>query len=198
MKKLEIILIVLLLLGISFVFLHYPGGVIISTFAAVVLSVIYAYLGFAFFNGIKLRKIGKKISYSGLNKSMIINSIIIGIGFSVVILGLLFQLMDWPGSDIFFIIGFSFSVLGCILIFLVYKSSIFPIKRIALPRFLLFVLLAILLTHFNWEKRLEMNYKDHPDYIEAVKASHKDPQNRELRDKVDEERRKMNGEELGD
>jgi hypothetical protein len=196
MKKAEIALVIILIVGITFIFLHYPGGAMLSIITFLSLSGLYAYFGFAFFNGIRFRNITKKESYKNLNKFMIATSILTGIGFAILINGILFKLLNWTGANLMLIAGLATSLTGFLFGLYFYKSSAFPFKSSVLKRIILYTLLGLFLFYFDKNKRLEMTYKDHPAYIEAVKRSWEEPENKELKAKADLERRKMNGEEI--
>lgn len=76
------------------------GSGLILTIAALTLSGIYFFFGFAIFTGIGFRGIIKNESYKHLKPYDIIISVFAGMAFQSVVMGLLFQLQYWPGAGI--------------------------------------------------------------------------------------------------
>lgn len=192
MKKTEIIIGAIAILALVLNLLMVPLTGVLTVVSLSLLSVFYMYFSFAFFNGIRLRHIFKKSAYEGITTMRILGSILMGFALSVTTMGILFKFQDWPLSHINLIIG----LLGLTIALIVgaikysrtkseYYTTLF--KRIAVVGGLAVVLLLI-----PKETFLELRYRSHPEYIDAVKNSIADPENEGLWDKVDEEHRKMN------
>lgn len=156
-----------------------------------VLSSMYFYFSFAMFNGIRLRDIFKKSSYKGISSMRVIGAVFSGLNLSVIVLALLFKIMMWPGSSVMIITG----VLGLTIILLIaivkyrkrklnYYSNI--LKRVV--PYLAIVAVLFLLPRYAI---LEFKYSGYNDYIEAIKAADKDPNNKALEQKIKEEEDKM-------
>jgi len=64
MKKFELIVGLIAILGAFLKILHIPGGFYIALLAFTTLSMFYYVFGFALFNGIRLRDILKKAAYA--------------------------------------------------------------------------------------------------------------------------------------
>src|SRR5690606_31171587 len=73
---------------------------IVITFAALALSLLYFFFGFAVFTGIGFRKIFKKDSYPGLKPWDIVISVITGFTFQLLVAVLLFNIQYWPGARV--------------------------------------------------------------------------------------------------
>lgn len=194
----EIALTIALITSSVLSFIGVVGTSAIFIIVAGILSSIYFYFSFAMFNNIRLKDIFKKSSYKGVKSLRVIGAIAVGMQLSIVILALLFKLMRWPGTiamatmgglglGIIFIIsllkyvknksGFYVNILKRVVPYLAVVAGIFFIPQHAI---------------------LEYKYKDNPEYINAVKAADKDPENKELQRKVVEERKKLDLEELDD
>ncbi|MBK8808557.1 MAG: hypothetical protein IPO21_18750 [Bacteroidales bacterium] len=87
MKKLEIILSILFLIGFIMKTLMLPGGSIIVISTSLILSFVY-FLSFAFFNDIELKNIFKKDAYAHTTVKRIIGSEILGYGLAVTVMGI--------------------------------------------------------------------------------------------------------------
>ncbi len=100
MKKLEIVLGSLAIIGVLMNFFEIAGGFIISIMSISFLSMFYYILSFALLNDIKFLKIFDKESYKGVGVIDIIMAILTGIGLSGLILGILFKLQSYPGASL--------------------------------------------------------------------------------------------------
>ncbi|WP_378172989.1 hypothetical protein [Aquimarina sp. SS2-1] len=181
MRKLELYIFpMVFLVGIALYFLGWPFGnelIIISLFG---LSCLYFYFGFAIFNKLSLRRIFKKESYQGISAWRIVGAICTGISISIVLLGVLFKIFRWPFANQLLIIGVSFLNV----IFLAGLYKILKEKRPFYQRLMVRVVFYGISGYIFWfiptYTFLELKYKNHPDYIEAVKRLDKDPENPEL------------------
>ncbi len=77
-----------------------PFNSIVITFAALALSLLYFFFGFAVFTSIGFRQIFKKDSYANLKPWDIIISVFTGMAFQILVIGLLFKIQYWPGAGI--------------------------------------------------------------------------------------------------
>ena len=105
MKKAEIILGAIALTALALNLLLVPGGGVLTVLSLSTLSVLYMYLSFAIFNGIRLRQIFKKDSYKGISKMRIVGAILTGLALSMTTIGLLFKFQSWPGATMNLAIG---------------------------------------------------------------------------------------------
>lgn len=112
--------------------------------------------------------------------------------FSIVILiiGMLFKFMAWPGGDMMILAGLLLLVAG---IFFVIKNKeeSKSWKKGALQRMIIYAALGTtfyFLPNFFWFEKV---YREHPAYIEATKNLYTDPANEDFRLKMEEEKEKM-------
>lgn len=96
MKKLEIILIIGAVVGLVMALFDLPLNSLVVSLFCLTLALIYFYLGFALFNGIRFRNILKAESYKGLGSWRIAVAIGTGIALSEITIGLMFTLLDYP------------------------------------------------------------------------------------------------------
>lgn len=110
--KTETIISIFIVIGITFKYLlHWAGGNIMLILSISALSVIYFPLAFYFF------------SYKGIKNQIFPLSIIGGIALSAAVMGILFKIMYWPGSDVMLMIGVGASILIVVLSFILGKSA---------------------------------------------------------------------------
>jgi hypothetical protein len=91
MKKAEIILAVLAVIALGFNLNRVPGASALTVLTLSSLSVFYMYLGFALFNGVRLRAIFKKGSFTEISKARTFVAIAAGIALSVTLVGIMFR-----------------------------------------------------------------------------------------------------------
>jgi hypothetical protein len=194
MKKAEIILGAIALTALVLNLLFAPSGSIITVLSLSILSVLYMYLSFALFNGIRLRHIFKKDAYKGVGTMRIIGAILTGVALAATIVGLLFKFQSWPGATINLsvgLIGLAIALIVCSIKYSKTKSDYYTtiFKRIAV-----YGGLGIIFLILPKEIWLELKYRNHPGYVNALKDSMANPNNQELWDKVEKECQKMNEE----
>ena len=191
MKKTEITILTISIIAIALNFFLIPGGSVLTVFSLSFLATIYFYFSFALFNNIKLRSIFKKESYKGITSLRITGAIGAGIALSVTSLGVLFKLLSWPGATVNLEIG----LLGLIIVgiigtikYVINKSNFYlPIFK----RTILFGVLGIVLISTPRSTFIDIKYRNHINYANALKNSIAEPTNEELHKILDEERIKM-------
>ena len=194
MKKAEIIIGILSLIGLALNILLVPGGNIVIILTMGMLSLLYGYFSFALFNGIKFRAIFKKESYKGISTWRIVGAVGAGLALSMSVIGMLFKFQSWPGAVVELEFGlfwlFIVTIIGTIK-YLTTQSEYYTgiLKRVALYGGI--ALLLALMPKTAW---VEIKYRNHPAYLQALKESINNPGNKELWEKVQIERNKMNGE----
>ena len=191
MKKAEIIFATLSIIALVLKLLLVPGSGILSVLSISILSVIYMYLSFALFNGIRGKNIFKKDSYAAISRMRIIGAIGAGLALSITTIGLLFKIQSWPGASFNLGIGllslFIVAVIG-IIRYRQYKSEYYTkiFKRVAVVGGL--GLIFFFIPNTTW---IEIKFRNHPAYVDALKKAMADPHNQELWDNAEIERQKM-------
>lgn len=191
-SKVELIPIAIFILALLLFLFSLPGGAALMILSLSFLSILYCYFGFALLNGIPLRKIFKKSSYTAISSMRIVGAIGTGIGLSTAIIGVLFKFMSWPGSSFMLIIGLLFISVFFFysLVKLFMNQSAFYINIICRVAFFggIGFLLFLLPSHSISEIRYG---EQHPEYIEALKALESDPSNKVLQENVAIEYKKV-------
>lgn len=191
MKKAEIIIAILSIIALALNLLLIPGSGVLTVLTLSILSVFYMYLSFALFNDIRFRNILKKGSYKGKSTKRIVGAVGTGLALSLTTTGLLFKFQSWPGASFNLGTGLVGLLTVAIISTIKYfknKSEFYTriFKRIAIFGGLGLILMIIPKT--TW---IEIKYRNHTEYIDAVKKAMADPDNKELWDNVEIQRQKM-------
>jgi hypothetical protein len=191
MKKIELILGLLGLVGVILGMAAIPGGSILSVLALCGLSVFYFYFSFAVLNGIHGRDIFKKAAYKDIAAADIVSAIGAGIALSIVVIGLLFKVMFWPGGSFMLLAGCLALIIAAIIggIRLRTSKSAFPARL--LKRAVIFGSLGLLCFFLPSNFFLKIKYRQHPEYVKAVEAASANPDDEELQRKANEEHQKL-------
>lgn len=190
MKKLEVILGILLLIGAILNLFLIPGSGIILTISCLSLSCLY-FFGILIFLNIPLKACLKPNAFTNINPLRIIGSLVTGFALSTILIGLLFLFQSLPGSDIMIHVGVL--PLTGILIISIIKYSKTKSKYYSgiILRISLVAILVLPSITFREAIFIDFKYRDYPDYIEALKEYQNDPLDEELSERVDIEREKM-------
>ena len=191
LKKIEVTLGVIAMVAMVLNLFNFAGGGVLTVLSLSTVSLLYTYLSFALFNDIRLRKIFNKGSYEGIGSKRIVGGIFTGLALSITTIGLLFKFQSWPGAS--FNLG-----LGLIGLLIVLIVGLIKYQRIKSEyytkifwRIVFYGGLGLILMIIPKEAWIEIKYRNHPEYIEAVKNAWTDPNNQELWGIVDKEWEKM-------
>jgi hypothetical protein len=194
MKKAERTLGAIAIVAMIINLLDIAGSIMLTTLSLSLVSILYMYLSFALFNDIRLKKIFKQESYKGISKMRIVGAVLIGLALSMTTMGLLFKFLTLPGAYFFLVFGLLGLHISLIVSLIKYQKSKSDYYIKIFKRIAIYGLIGLFLMILPRETWLEFRNRDYPEYIEAVKASWEDPDNKELWDKANEEERKMNQE----
>ncbi len=191
MKKIEIVLLIGLILGLIMTIFHLPGSNILTIISLFLLSMLYFYLGFAIFNNIRFRKVFQKKSYKGKSTSRIIIGIGTGLALSVSIIGILFKFQLWPGETVQ--LGIGLFGLGIIILISLFNLKKDPDKYYldVLKRAIIIATISIFAISIPTKVLLDWRFPNNPEYVQALLDSKTDPSNPELWENVEKERFKM-------
>ena len=191
MKRAEIILGLLSLLAIFMSVFLIPGGSFLIILSLSAFSMMYFYLGFAFFNAIPLSKIFKKESYKDISSLRIVGAIVAGISLSTLLMGILFTAQKWPGAYVISVMGLFYLTIAGVAALIKGMTNKSAFYNRILRRVVVYGAFGFLLFYWSDNIFYDFKYRNYPDYIEAVKKWRAEPENYELREKLREEREKM-------
>lgn len=184
MKKAEIILAVLTLVGILLSVLHIPGGNILAVLTMTILSMVYFCLSFALLNGLGFRGMIKNDNYKAISALRMVGAVLSGIVFSTAIIGILFRWMMWPGAGAMLIVSIPGFLIMLIIVLikyftkkeLFYRNMLIRIVIIGIPLLVLFV---------NSSLVRNIRYSDNPELLQAIEEAEQNPEDESLWRKVD-------------
>jgi len=191
MKKTEIIVAGIAILAIIMKFTHLPGAGILLVLSLGVLSMLYMYLGFAFFNNIKFKEIFKKKSYVDTNKKRLIGAIGTGFTLSMAVVGILFKIQLYPGAETQLMVGIGGLIIVSIISIIKMLKKSEKFYKSILIRVVIFGAICVFFISLPTKTWLSWRYLDNPEYVQAVLDAQENPDNPELWKKVDDEREKM-------
>lgn len=147
MKLAEYIIASLAIIGIILRFFDIQGAIALSTIFVLLLANFHYLFGFAVLNDVKFKKIFKKEYYkeNNIDVGEIISAIFFAWSLSILEIAILFKVLDWSGSKMMFITGFTGTVIfGTIFIVLnIKKKAIVKSNLIRIAIIFIFSVLAI-------------------------------------------------------
>lgn len=194
MKKFEIIIATLSIIALGLNLLLIPGGGVLTVLTLSTLSGLYMYLSFALFNEIRLRNIFKKDSFKGISTMRIVGAVGTGLALSVMTAGLMFKFQSWPGADFNLGAGLFGLLLVTVIGLIKYSKTKSDFYTRIFKRAAIFGGLGLILMLTPKTSWVELKYRNHPEYVDALKKAMADPDNNELWDNVETERQNMNNE----
>lgn len=193
MKKIEKILLALSLLALvtNAYLLPFSSEFLIISLST--LALFYFYCSTALFADldIELKDLKNKEIYASLSPKRKLGSFGAGASISISIIGLLFYLQFWPGTSLNILTG----LVGLLLVliigslrFLKSRDEFYMRVFYRVGVFFVFGLVLMLIPRTTW---LDIKYKNHPAYVDALMKSSNKPNNIELQEKVKEEAEKI-------
>ena len=194
MKKFEIIVGFIAVLGISLKIFHIVGGSILTVLALFTLSIFYYVFSFALFNDIRdirLQDIFRKGAHKDTNAKGI--KVFVQILWSwtipMVLIGGLFKLQFWQGGNMPLLLG-TLTIGFILLIATISKEDYY--RRI-FKRTLIYGVFGLVLYLTPLSTLVDVYYGNHPEYAELYKKVLADPNNLELRKQLEQMREEMQG-----
>ena len=191
MKKVEFVLNAAISLGIALIISGTPGGVVLLILAIGILSIIYFGLGFLFCFDFSFRKLLANNSKQTFSTLKIFGGIATGLSLSIILVGILFRILNYPGATVMLLVGvISLSALTIIAIFKKTKKSDRFYSTI-LYRAALYGIISLVILVIPTNTWLTWQYPNYPGYVKALIELRENPNDKEAQKKVEEERQKM-------
>ncbi|GAB7087584.1 hypothetical protein JCM15579A_16880 [Marinifilum fragile] len=149
------------------------------------------YLGSAIFCGVPLQKVFIKESYAGYSNRRKSVNVMIGMIISATLVGILFKLQGWPNASFLLQIGSGGLLISALIYFIKVRDKNPAIYSNVINRIAIVAMFAFIFMLTPKEKLLEFKYRNHPEYVKAVKKAWADPDNQALWKKVAEESLKI-------
>jgi len=110
MKKIEVILFSIFLIGYVLKSIHLLGGSILLAFSALILFLYYFFLAIWLFNSIGFKDIFRKNAYKSLTADRIVITIFAGLVMALNMAALPFKILHWPGVNIMMTCSITLSI----------------------------------------------------------------------------------------
>ncbi len=120
MKRAEIIIIIIALIGFVLKYFKIVGATTLLILSLNTLAVFYFYLSYAFFNGLSIRESLRKSSYVNISRGKLGTAILSGIVLATSIVSILFKTLNYPGSYMIYI---SLLLSIALFVYLLYKHT---------------------------------------------------------------------------
>ena len=191
MKKTEIILVIIFIIGLLFMAFSLPGQNMLMVLALGFLAMVYTFFGFALLNNIKFRNILKKDSYQSTSTARILGSVAIGISLAVAIDGILFRIMFWPGASVMLSNGIIFLAIITIIGIIKFSKNKSAFYIGVFKRTIIIGIIATILFLIPTKALVNFRYRNNPAYAKIFLDALQHPENIEYQKKLQEEREKM-------
>ncbi|MEX2411844.1 MAG: hypothetical protein WD607_10850, partial [Candidatus Paceibacterota bacterium] len=187
--KTELIISIISIVAFILFFFDLSGAAILMTLSVLVLSIIYFLGGLFVFNNISLKAAFKEKAIKNIDTYKIIGSIMIGLGTSALLVYILFYLLHWPFTKTEIYISIFLSIVG--LVIFNKKNTSKTLVRKSLTRVIIILAFACMPLFVSSYQFASLKYRNHPDYLSALKAYIENQDDQELREKLENERLKM-------
>ncbi len=187
MKKVEIIIAIIVIIGLVLKYFHIPGGSLVLLLGLMTLSFIYFYASFAYFNGVSIRSVVKKQGGKKLKPFAAVSAFFFGWGLSILIIGILFYIQIWPGFRVMLLTGLIVTIVGAIAFLIARKDKFLQ----TILRTVLIGGLGLFLYLFPIMKYIDFVHKDNPEYAEKLKKVYANPDNMTYRKELEDYRKSM-------
>ncbi|MFL9845026.1 hypothetical protein [Flavobacterium rhizosphaerae] len=160
MKKAELILASVALVAMILSLFDIPVNIVVVTFLAL-LSLVYFFTGFLLFR--------PKGTWQ------VVGSIVAGITFSILVIGILFKFMFWPGGSAMLFPGIVLALLVAIICVVKYFATKQAFYKNIVLRCGIYVIITMFFLFMQDSWILQFKYREYPEYIEALKKAEANP-----------------------
>lgn len=188
----ELILIGIFIIAFILNLLGVNGATILLILSGGTLAMIYFYISVIIFNKIPLKSAFKKAAYKDIPTSRILGSIGGGIALSVLIIGLLFTIMNWPGGRMQLATGIVLSTILLLVSLVKFFTKKVPFYKLVIIRSALWVVFGTVLFLLPPYTLINIKYSDNPAYRDALINSMENPNDSLIHQKWVEESKKLN------
>jgi len=149
MKKIELILIIIVLVSLLLKILSVPGMSLFFTVSLLILYLLYFFIGFVLFNDLKLSNILKKDSYTGLSILRIMGSVGVGIALAIACVGILYKVQHWNDANLYLYLGLALICILLIITIIKFNLSKADFYKGLIIRLSVFLLMSIFVLVFK-------------------------------------------------
>lgn len=183
MKKIIFVFWFFLIAGIVMRFFSFSGGISLVFFSCIVLALLYCLFGFFIFTG---RPVSfKRNLYENVNVEQVSLSIIIGVLFSISVLGIQSRLRVHAGADILLLIGISSILMFSIVVLCVSKKSFLLIIRRRWVHYIFIFFVCATLYFIPNRILVSMKFPNQPEIQRAYLEFLNNPDDEFVKEKLD-------------
>lgn len=180
MKNFERLLLSLFILTAVLKQFHIAGADLVSILSFTIAAMFYYVLTFYVLTEVPLTKALKKETYEKIHPLKIIAGIAFGWDLSVLIMGVFFKFMLFPGAESMLTYGLTVQLIFLILFAYQYKKTVDNYFRKALYRIMIIGGIAFAFKSINANQIIDMRYGEYPEYADICKRAYADPFNETL------------------
>lgn len=184
MNKTEKIGLVVIIVGLLLKFSHIPGATILLILGSTFLYFYYLLFSFAIFNSVEIRNIFKKSSYENTTPKRIIFSVCSGFVLSAGIYGSMFAIQFYPGALTQLSSCIAIGIILVAISFLMKTESNSVYLKTIRKRLFLVLAFAIIFYVIPTRNLAHAVYWHNTEYADALVDTIEDPENIELRRKL--------------
>ncbi len=159
----------------------------------VLLAIYYLWFGVLLFNNVEFHQLFSKYKNPKFNVFKISSSIIMGLIYSFSTLSVMFALYFY--SNMNFMLGFAFVLIFLSVVFIVFFNRLKKAEKSYLYQFYIrsaaYGIICLFLLITPVEKRLEVLFRDHPEFVEAYKNHLENPDDPEAEEELRKQRNRF-------
>lgn len=177
MKRIELytIIITAILIGLRLIFGAFFNASLMVML--VMLAIYYMWFGFFLFNNVTHEQLISKHERTRFNLFNISSSIIMGVVYSFTVISVMFALFFYARMDM--MLGIAFFLVFLSLVFSFFYDKHYHVDKKYITQFYIrsaaYGVICLFLLVTPVEKRLEVIFHNHPEFIEAYKAYRENP-----------------------
>jgi len=181
-RKVEFIIGLLVIFGVIFIHLKLTGGVALTGITLSIFSIFYFVFSFALFNGIGFLGIFKKSSYKSINALEIIVTYLLGVSIAIILSGVMFHLLLYPGGKNAILAGLlPMGLITIITTILYFRYKINFYKRI-FKRIIIYGGIGLLFYLTSFNTMIDFIYR--PKFAELKKRERANPYDLEIQEEI--------------
>jgi hypothetical protein len=196
MNKIEISLLAVIIISILLKVFSVAGADVLLGVSLSIMAMVYYPFGLFIINSIPIRKVFKRESYKGISFLKGFGSAATGITLSIVLVGIMFKFLLYPGASVMLSVGLiSSSFILSITLYKFLADIRAKFYRQMMVRMLVFIAFGSILFFTSGTSLVGFFYKDYPEYVKAYEEAAANPDDIELQKRLDEEFQKVANEE---
>jgi hypothetical protein len=193
MRILEKALCILAMMCLWLMLIFNPAGELLFALSFFLMGIFYLLFSFALLHGIRFRKMFNRASYEGISAGAIPKAALVGIALFIACFAVLFSALMWIGGTLLLYGSILFLAPVTIVSGMRLKGADAPYNKRLFTRALPMLVLCLLFVFGLRHRALRIMYSNHPDFVNAVERTWRQPRDEQAREVMQAEFRKMRG-----